>query len=56
MRRLLHEDLHDPFYHVIENTKHASLESSRDIVKTKRCTSVGIGTKWAGESGFFLIL
>ena len=55
-RKVIHEDLQEPLYHVRKDAHHISLESSRRIAEPKGHASVCECTKWAYECSLLLVL
>ena len=53
---IIHVNLHNAFYHIIENTEHTSLECGRDITQAEGHPPVGICAKRAGEGSLVLIV
>ena len=52
----MHKYFQKAIYHVRENTKHESLESSWSITKFKWHSLVSKSAKGSSESGFLLVL
>ena len=53
---IIHVNLHNVFYHIIENTEHTSMECGRGITQAEGHPPVGISAKRAGKGSFVLIV
>ena len=51
----MHENLKKTFYHIREQTEHATLECCGNIAQSKGHASISEGSERAGERSLFLI-
>ncbi|GJZ44088.1 hypothetical protein Tco_0591343 [Tanacetum coccineum] len=54
-RKIIHENFHGGFKHVLEDGDHAPLKSGWCVAKTKRHTLAGVSSIRTSERGLFLI-